>query len=177
MSATLEAPAVAVQTTVVVRPSSLGWVAVASTSRGVRQVLIGDDPDSILSKIQARLPNATIADDVPNAVAWAERIVACFESPSEPCDVPLDIQGTPFQRRVWDALRAIPAGETASYSEIARRIGSPAAIRAVGTACGSNPVAPIIPCHRVLRSDGSLGGYGFGLERKKMLLERECNRK
>lgn len=154
-------------------PCSLGWLLVAATERGVCLTSLADEPEALQERVKKQFPNAELEEEDTQLAAWVEELVALIDSPGQQCEIPLDIRGSAFQMRVWDALRGIPAGETASYSEIARRVGSPAAVRAVGTACGSNPVAPIIPCHRVLRSDGSLGGYGFGLERKTKLLERE----
>ncbi len=106
-------------------------------------------------------------------MSWAEQVVAQLESPGEMADVPLNIVGSTFQKSVWKALCEIPPGTTLSYADVARKVGVPNGARAVGLACGSNPLAPMIPCHRVLRSDGSLGGYGFGVDRKRALLERE----
>ena len=156
-------------------PWSLGWVAVAATERGVRLVHVGDDPETVRNGLTSRLRGATLVEAGRKVSKWGAQVVAQLESPGRNCDLPLDLQGTDFQRRVWKALCRIPPGKTASYAEIARQVGSPKAVRAVGLACGSNPLAPMIPCHRVLRSDGSLGGYGFGLDRKRALLEREQN--
>ncbi|HEX6985171.1 MAG TPA: methylated-DNA--[protein]-cysteine S-methyltransferase [Planctomycetaceae bacterium] len=157
----------------VLRPCSLGIVLIAATERGVCLVLLGDEPQPLVRSLRRRFPTADLREDDPGVIAWASKVVAGWDSPGEPCDLPLDVRGTAFQRQVWEALRAIPPGKTSTYSEIARRIGRPNAVRAVGNACGANPVAPLIPCHRVLASDGTLGGYGFGLERKRALLERE----
>jgi AraC family transcriptional regulator of adaptative response/methylated-DNA-[protein]-cysteine methyltransferase len=157
----------------VITSSTIGLVLVAATDRGVCLVLLGDDPESLLQSLKRRFPGAELRDGDRRTSAWAAKIVRGWESPAETCDVPIDVSGTAFQRQVWEALRAIPPGATSTYAEIARKIGRPKAIRAVGNACGANPVAPIVPCHRVLASDGSLGGYGFGVERKRLLLERE----
>jgi AraC family transcriptional regulator of adaptative response/methylated-DNA-[protein]-cysteine methyltransferase len=157
----------------VLRPCSLGLVLVAGTERGVCLVLLGDDAEPMLASLRRRYPKAELKEDEGQVAAWGERICRGWDSPVRLDDVPLDIRGTPFQRQVWEALRAIPAGSTSTYSEIARRVGRPKAVRAVGNACGANPAAPVIPCHRVLASDGTIGGYGFGLERKKALLARE----
>jgi AraC family transcriptional regulator of adaptative response/methylated-DNA-[protein]-cysteine methyltransferase len=124
--------------------------------------------------VQVRFPKATLID-APAALAPAlERVVALVEEPAGAFQLPLDIRGTAFQERVWQALRKIPAGTTRSYGEIARSIGEPGASRAVAQACGANPIAVAIPCHRVVASDGSLGGYHFGTKRKKALLAREA---
>ena len=154
-------------------PTSLGLVLVAGTARGVCLVWLGDDSGTLVKTLKARFPKADVGEGDSGIEAWATRVAAHIESPAEPCDVPLDIGGTAFQQSVWAALRAIPPGTTASYAEIARRVGRPKAVRAVGSACGANPVMPVVPCHRVLRTDGSLGGYGFGLDRKRTLLDRE----
>ena len=154
-------------------PSSLGSVLVACSDRGISAVLLGDDPAELANEIQRRFPGAVSAGDDLAIGALATRVVEVIESPARETDLPLDLQGTEFQRAVWDALRAIPAGSTATYAQIAGRIGRPAAVRAVGQACGANHVAVLVPCHRVLRRDGSLSGYRWGTERKRVLLERE----
>lgn len=154
-------------------PSSIGLVLVVANDKGVCFIFLGDEPATLLGHLKRRFPSAELRDDDRGLAEWAAKIVAAWEDPAAACDVPIDIRGTAFQRAVWGALRAIPPGETVSYAEIARRVGRPKASRAVGAACGANPVAPIVPCHRVLASDGSLGGYGFGLERKRALLDRE----
>lgn len=154
-------------------PSSLGSVLVACSDRGISAVLLGDDPTELASEIQRRFPGAVAAGDDPAIAALATRVIDAIESPARETDLPLDLRGTDFQRAVWEALRAIPAGATATYAQIAGRIGRPAAVRAVGQACGANHVAVLVPCHRVLRGDGSLSGYRWGTERKRMLLERE----
>ena len=156
-----------------IAPTSIGLVLVAASERGVCLIHLGKDPDSLLAVLRRRYPVADLRDDDPRLAGWAAKIVAAWESPAAACDVPVDVRGTAFQLAVWDALRAIPPGETVSYAEIARRIGRPKAVRAVGSACGRNPIAPLVPCHRVLASDGGLGGYGFGLETKRALLEKE----
>ena len=159
---------------VVVRPCSLGRVLVAATERGVAAIAFGDDPERLRADLRARFPRATIADDEDRALdPVAERVVAMIDRPDVAPDLPLDLIGTAFQQKVWRALREIPPGTTVSYGELARRIDAPRAVRAVGTACGQNPVAVAVPCNRVLREDGSLGGYRWGLERKRKLLARE----
>jgi AraC family transcriptional regulator of adaptative response/methylated-DNA-[protein]-cysteine methyltransferase len=153
--------------------SSLGHVLVASTSKGVCAVLMGDAQESLTHELERRFPKAhLVAAGKPFARVVA-RVIALVETPGSAADLPLDLQGTTFQRRVWQALRAIPAGTTVSYTEIARRIGRPAAVRGVAQACAANPVAVVVPCHRVVRSDGSISGYRWGVERKRALLDRE----
>ena len=156
-----------------ITPCSLGWLLVAATDRGVCLTSLGDAPNPLEMRLVSRFPNAEQIDDDLQLSDWVRQVVGLVDEPGRDCDLPLDIRGTAFQRQVWEALCSIPAGKTSSYAAIAKQIGRPKAVRAVGNACGSNPVAPIIPCHRVLASDGSLGGYGFGLERKRTLLERE----
>jgi len=152
---------------------SLGSVLIARTNRGVCAILLGDDPQGLVSDLRSRFPGAVLsygADDVEKLLAKVESFI---ESPGRGLDIPLDAQGTAFQRRVWGVLTRIPVGSTASYSDIARRIGAPNAVRAVAQACGANAIAVAIPCHRVVRSDGDLSGYRWGVGRKRTLLERE----
>ena len=152
---------------------SLGSILVAASERGVCSILLGDDPDALARQLQDRFPNAEIAGGDAGVEALVARVVGFVEAPALGLALPLDIQGTAFQQRVWQALREIPAGETASYAEIAARIGAPRASRAVAQACAANPTAVAIPCHRVVRRDGALSGYRWGVERKQALLERE----
>ena len=154
-------------------PSPLGSVLVACSARGISAVLLGDDPTELATEVQRRFPGATPAGADPEITALARRVIEVIESPACETDLPLDLRGTDFQRAVWDVLRAIPAGTTATYAQIATQLGRPAAVRAVGQACGANHVAVLVPCHRVLRGDGSLSGYRWGVERKRTLLERE----
>jgi AraC family transcriptional regulator of adaptative response/methylated-DNA-[protein]-cysteine methyltransferase len=154
--------------------TSLGTALVAGTDAGVSAVLLGDDGADLLRTLRARLPGASFQEGGEALHALAARVAAAVESPALAADIPLDLQGTPFQQAVWQALRAIPAGQTASYAELARQIGRPGAIRAVGQACGANLVAVLVPCHRAVRSDGSLSGYRWGVERKRQLLAREA---
>ncbi|MDR3636029.1 MAG: bifunctional DNA-binding transcriptional regulator/O6-methylguanine-DNA methyltransferase Ada [Isosphaeraceae bacterium] len=151
----------------------LGKILVAATDQGVCAVLLGDDPDDLVRDLQGRFPKARLIGGDADFDRLVARVVGCVETPSRSVELPLDIRGTAFQRQVWEALRAIPAGSTASYTEIAQRIGQPAAVRAVARACASNPIAVAIPCHRVVRTDGSLSGYRWGVERKAKLLGRE----
>ncbi len=153
--------------------STLGPVLVAASGQGLCAVTIGDEPEELIADLRQRFPSARLERQPKDAAPFAARIVTLIEQPHIPADVPLDIRGTLFQRAVWAALTKIPLGSTASYSEIALRIGRPAAVRAVAGACAANHLAVVIPCHRVVRSDGALSGYRWGLERKRALLARE----
>jgi AraC family transcriptional regulator of adaptative response/methylated-DNA-[protein]-cysteine methyltransferase len=161
--------------------SALGHLLVAGTSRGICFAAMGESDSTLVAELHADYPRASIrvANENPNRPEdsriqqWAEALAKYIAGGSPMPTPPMDIRGTPFQFLVWDQLRAIPPGETRSYSEIARRIGQPRAIRAVGTANGANPVSIIIPCHRAIRASGHLGGYRWGLERKRKLLEME----
>jgi AraC family transcriptional regulator of adaptative response/methylated-DNA-[protein]-cysteine methyltransferase len=153
---------------------SLGWLAVAATVRGVCLITFRDTPDSLRAELSARFPTATLQAGDAEFYQWVERVVTQVEAPGHALNLPLDIQGTAFQRKVWEALRAIPAGTTASYAEIAQRIGQSSAARAVAGACATNRLAVVIPCHRVVRTDGSLSGYRWGIARKRALLDREA---
>jgi AraC family transcriptional regulator of adaptative response/methylated-DNA-[protein]-cysteine methyltransferase len=153
---------------------SLGAILVARSDRGVCAILIGDDPDALARELQDRFPRARLIGGEPGFEQLVAKVVGLVEAPRIGIELPLDVRGTAFQQRVWQALRAIPPGRTASYSEIARRIGAPAAVRAVAQACGANTLALAIPCHRVVRNDGALSGYRWGVERKRALLEREA---
>jgi AraC family transcriptional regulator of adaptative response/methylated-DNA-[protein]-cysteine methyltransferase len=153
---------------------ALGSVLVAATERGVCAILLGDNATALVRELRVRFPKAKLAPGDVRFEQWVARVVSFVETPSIGLDLPLDIRGTAFQERVWQALRKIPLGSTATYAEIARRIGRPRSMRAVGTACGANPLALAIPCHRAVRSDGSLSGYRWGVERKRELLRREA---
>lgn len=153
---------------------SLGSILVARSDRGVCSILIGDDPDALMRDLQDRFPRATLIGGDAGFEALVATVIGFVEAPRLGLNLPLDIRGTAFQQRVWNALRAIPAGVTVSYADIARHIGSPASVRAVAQACSANPIAVAIPCHRVVRSDGALSGYRWGIERKRKLLEREA---
>lgn len=154
-------------------PSSLGPVLVAATARGICAIELGEEATALVARLRGRFPRATLRDDASDATV--ARVVAMIEAPggAPAADLPLDVRGTAFQARVWAELRAIPAGRTASYGEVATRIGQPGAARGVASACAANPVAIAIPCHRVVRGDGGLGGYRWGTERKRELLRRE----
>ncbi len=156
--------------------STLGRLIVAGTRHGLCFAAMGDSDRAMVSELRADYPKASIRRDDSLAGPWARAIAKYLAGLSPMPTLPLDIRGTPFQLSVWEQLRAIPRGETRSYSEIARRIGRPRAIRAVGTANGANPVSIVIPCHRALRASGHLGGYRWGLERKRRLLELEATR-
>jgi len=153
---------------------SLGSVLVARSGRGVCAIMLGDDPDQLAGELQGRFPKARLIGDDPQFERWVAQVIDFVEAPRIGLDLPLDIQGTAFQRRVWQALRRIPAGRTVSYADVARRIGSPKSVRAVARAVATNPLAVAVPCHRVVHKDGTLSGYRWGVERKRALLEREA---
>jgi len=152
---------------------SLGAILVAASKKGVCAILIGDDPDALARDLQDRFPRALLIGADARFEQLVARVVGLVEAPGKRSDLPLDVRGTAFQHRVWAALKDIPAGSTASYAEIAEAIGAPKAVRAVAGACAANPLAVAIPCHRVVKSDGSLSGYRWGVERKRELLSRE----
>jgi AraC family transcriptional regulator of adaptative response/methylated-DNA-[protein]-cysteine methyltransferase len=153
---------------------SLGAILVARSERGVCAILMGDDPDVLVRDLQDRFAQARLVGGDAAFEQWVAQVIGFVEVPRTGLHLPLDLRGTAFQQRVWQALRDIPSGQTASYTEIADRIGAPKAVRAVAQACAANPLAVAIPCHRVVRSDGSLSGYRWGVERKRALLEREA---
>ncbi len=152
---------------------SLGAILVAKTEKGVCAIMMDDDADVLLRALQERFRNARLIGADGDFEALVAKVVGFIEAPNLGLDLPIDVRGTAFQQRVWRALQAIPPGATASYADIARAIGAPEAVRAVAGACAANPVALAIPCHRVVRSDGALSGYRWGVERKRVLLERE----
>ena len=152
---------------------SLGYLLVAATDRGICAIQLGDAPETLRTGFTSQFPDAHLDADTPMLANWVRGVLAMIETPGHDVGLPLDIQGTAFQRRVWEALRAIPAGSTATYAEIASRIGAPAAARAVARACATNPVAVVIPCHRVVRTGGNISGYHWGVARKRELLRRE----
>jgi len=155
---------------------SLGSILVAASERGICAILLGDDPEVLIRDLQDRFPKAGLHAGDAQFEKWIAQAVGLVDAPGLGLDLPLDIRGTAFQQRVWRALREIPAGSTASYAEIARKLGQPKAVRAVAQACAANPLAIAIPCHRVVRHDGGLSGYRWGVERKRALLEREAPR-
>jgi AraC family transcriptional regulator of adaptative response/methylated-DNA-[protein]-cysteine methyltransferase len=152
---------------------SLGAILVAQSQRGVCAILLGDDPDKLVRDLQDQFPKAELVGADRDFEQLIAQVVGFIEAPALGLDLPLDLRGTAFQERVWQALREIPVGSTASYAQIAQRIGAPKSFRAVAQACGANHLAVAIPCHRVVRSNGELSGYRWGVERKRQLLERE----
>jgi AraC family transcriptional regulator of adaptative response/methylated-DNA-[protein]-cysteine methyltransferase len=153
---------------------SLGSILVARSERGICAILLGDDPETLTRALEDRFPKANLIGGDAGFEQLVAKVVGFVEAPAVGLDLPLDIRGTAFQQRVWQALKKIPAGSTASYTDVARLIGSPKSVRAVAQACGANALAVAIPCHRVVRRDGSLSGYRWGIERKRALLEREA---
>jgi AraC family transcriptional regulator of adaptative response/methylated-DNA-[protein]-cysteine methyltransferase len=152
---------------------SLGAILVAATDKGVCAILLGDEPEALVRDLQDRFPRAELIGGDAGFEQWVARVVGLVEAPQVGLELPLDVRGTAFQQRVWQALREIPPGATATYADIAQRIGQPNSVRAVAQACGANPLAVAIPCHRVVRRDGGLSGYRWGVERKRVLLARE----
>ncbi|MDC7685011.1 bifunctional DNA-binding transcriptional regulator/O6-methylguanine-DNA methyltransferase Ada [Asticcacaulis sp. BYS171W] len=153
--------------------SRLGALLVAQSEKGVCAVFLGDDPEGLVRDLQDSFPNARLIGADTDFEETLARVAGLIEAPGTGLDLPLDIRGTVFQQKVWAALQAIPAGQRLSYSELAERIGAPKAVRAVASACASNTIAVAIPCHRIVRNDGALSGYRWGVERKAALLERE----
>lgn len=154
--------------------SSLGCVLVAMSEKGVCAIALADKPDELVDWLQQKYPHARQAADNAVLLSRLQQVLNYTESPGTSLDLDLDINGTDFQKRVWRALQTVPAGQTCSYSEIARQIGSPKSVRAVAGACAANSLALAIPCHRIVRKDGQLSGYRWGVERKKMLLQKEA---
>jgi AraC family transcriptional regulator of adaptative response/methylated-DNA-[protein]-cysteine methyltransferase len=152
---------------------SLGSILVAATDKGVCAILLGDDPEALVRELQDWFPKARLSGGEADFEHLVAKVVGFVEAPALGLDLPLDVRGTAFQQRVWQALRNLPAGSTASYTDIAERLGAPQSARAVAQACAANRIAVAIPCHRVVRRDGTLSGYRWGLERKRALLERE----
>ena len=152
---------------------SLGSILVAASSRGVCAILLGDDPAKLAHDLEDRFPKAELIGADADFEQWVAKVVGFIEAPRVGLDLPLDVRGTAFQERVWRALRKIPMGATATYTDVARQLGQPKAVRAVAQACAANPLAVAIPCHRVVRADGELAGYRWGVERKRTLLRRE----
>ena len=153
---------------------SLGFILVAQSARGVCSILIGEDPTRLAQDLRNQFPKASLIDEQGHEELVAQ-VVGLIEKPGAGLDLPLDVRGTAFQQLVWDAVQQIPPGSTATYTDIARQIRMPGAVRAVAQACGANALAVAIPCHRVIRNDGSLSGYRWGVERKRALLAREAH--
>jgi AraC family transcriptional regulator, regulatory protein of adaptative response / methylated-DNA-[protein]-cysteine methyltransferase len=153
---------------------SLGAVLVAVSGKGVCAILFGDDPACLLRELQDRFAGARLGSSAADLVPLVDQVAEFIDAPALGLDLPLDMRGTPFQEAVWHALRNIPAGSTASYGEIARRIGAPKEAQGVAEACAANAIAVAVPCHRVVRKDGQLGGYRWGVRRKRALLNREA---
>jgi AraC family transcriptional regulator, regulatory protein of adaptative response / methylated-DNA-[protein]-cysteine methyltransferase len=158
----------------VIRACSLGLILIAHSPLGVCTILMGEDAEVLLRDLQTRFRLANIIAGDQDSETLAANVVDFIETPAKGFDFPLDMQGTVFQKKVWQALREIPAGKTASYADIARRIGTPKAFRAVAQACAANPIAVLVPCHRVVRSDGALSGFRWGVARKSALLALEA---
>ena len=151
----------------------IGWALVAATERGICMTALADDRESLVGALRQRFPAAEMVAEDAGLKDWADRIVRFITAPDQNLDLPLDIQGTAFQARVWRALQKIPLGKTASYTEIAAALGQPKAVRAVAQACAANKLALLVPCHRIVRRDGDLAGYRWGVERKRALLAAE----
>jgi AraC family transcriptional regulator, regulatory protein of adaptative response / methylated-DNA-[protein]-cysteine methyltransferase len=154
---------------------SLGSILVAQSDRGICAILLGDDPDSLARDLQDQFPHADLIGGNAGFEQLVAKVVGFVEAPALGLDLPLDVRGTAFQQRVWQSLQKVPVGSTASYTDIAKLIGSPKSVRAVAQACGANALAVAIPCHRVVRNDGALSGYRWGVERKRALLEKEAH--
>ncbi|HEY4316793.1 MAG TPA: bifunctional DNA-binding transcriptional regulator/O6-methylguanine-DNA methyltransferase Ada [Herbaspirillum sp.] len=153
--------------------TSLGAILVGQSERGICAILLGEDPDRLVRDLQDQFPKAQLIGGDRDFEQSIAQVIGFVEAPALGLNLPLDMRGTAFQERVWKALREIPAGTVVSYAQVAERIGSPKAVRAVAQACGANAIAVAIPCHRVVRKDGDLSGYRWGVERKRELLERE----
>lgn len=153
---------------------SLGSILVAQSGLGICAIFLGDDPNSLVRELQDQFPKVNLIGGDAGFERLVAKVVGFIEAPALGLDLPLDVRGTAFQQRVWQALRNIPAGSTASYTDVAKRIGSPNSVRAVAQACRANAMAVAIPCHRVVRSDGALSGYRWGVERKRALLAKEA---
>lgn len=156
--------------------SPLGWILLASTERGLCSVKLGERPETLSRRLAAEFSSAQLREDRHGLKQARERVLGFLAGDATLANLPVDIRGTVFQQRVWSALRKIPRGQTRTYKDIAAAIGKPAAVRAVGSACAANPVALVIPCHRAVRSDGGMGGYAWGVERKVKLLDMERKR-
>lgn len=156
-----------------IQPCSLGLVLIAFSQKGVCAIFFAENHDPLIDALHTRFPRTNFSEETRTYEQQIKNILAFIEAPTTPLNIPLDIQGTAFQQRVWQALQAIPAGRTASYSDIAQRIGAPKAVRAVAGACAANKLAVVIPCHRIVKNDGAISGYRWGVARKQLLLARE----
>src|SRR5262245_45952094 len=154
--------------------SVLGIVLVARSENGVCAILLGEDPQELERDLRARFPHDDVRDAYVGLEPLVSEVARFLAAPHAKLELPLDLRGSDLEQRVWNALREVPPGTTATYSDIALRLGVPATAKEVGEACAANPLAVAVPCHRVLRKDGSLGGYRWGLKRKRALLQREC---
>ena len=155
--------------------TSIGTVLVAASARGVCRIAFGDGEDALVASLARELPYAALRRDPARVAHWCAAVADYVDQRTTALDLPLDVRASAFRRRVWDALAAIPRGETRTYADVARAIGAPTAARAVAGACAANPVAVAIPCHRVVASGGAIGGYRWGVARKRALLEREAS--
>jgi AraC family transcriptional regulator of adaptative response/methylated-DNA-[protein]-cysteine methyltransferase len=157
-----------------IAPCSLGFVIIAVSEQLIRSIMVGDDPEMLMSDLQNQFPHHAIELNESDDAGLVAKVVDLIERPDKALELPLDIRGTDFQMRVWDALQQVPAGTTVSYTFLAEQIGAPNAVRAVAQACATNPLAVAIPCHRAVGANGDLAGYRWGIERKRALLEREA---
>ncbi|MGB3653482.1 MAG: methylated-DNA--[protein]-cysteine S-methyltransferase [Rivularia sp. (in: cyanobacteria)] len=157
-------------------PCSLNYLLVATTQKGICSVKLGDTKEELESNLYKQFHRAELIFDSRIHQNWMQAILNFIDGKQPHLDLPIDIRGTAFQKQVWQTLQKIPYGETSTYKDIANQINKPSSVRAVGNACGANPTALIVPCHRVVKNDGSLGGYRWGIERKRKLLDRERNR-
>lgn len=157
--------------------TSLGLIAMAATANGICFVEFGDDQPALLTKLQSEFPQVSLVtasdSQLPQLDAWAKALVRFLDTDADLPDLPVDVRGSDFEVLVWNSIRGIPPGEVVGYSQVAANIGRPRAVRAVASACGRNRIGVLIPCHRVLRGDGQLGGYRWGLDRKQALLQAE----
>ena len=159
-----------------IAPCSLGFVIIAVSEQLIRSIMVGDDPEMLMSDLQNQFPNHAIELNENDDAGLVAKVVDLIERPDKALELPLDIRGTDFQMRVWDALQQVPAGTTVSYTFLAEQIGAPNAVRAVAQACAANPLAVAVPCHRAVGANGDLAGYRWGIERKRALLEREARK-
>jgi AraC family transcriptional regulator, regulatory protein of adaptative response / methylated-DNA-[protein]-cysteine methyltransferase len=157
-----------------IAPCSLGFVIIAVSEQLIRSIMVGDDPEMLMSDLQNQFPNHAIELNENDDDGLVAKVVDLIERPDKALELPLEIRGTDFQMRVWDALQQVPAGTTVSYTFLAEQIGAPYAVRAVAQACAANPLAVAVPCHRAVGANGDLAGYRWGIERKRALLEREA---